>query len=95
MRKASLLHVFLWDFPSDKAFRRSFASREHITPNDENQIPTGEFEPVQDTPFDFTVSRRIGNRIDEVKGGYDHNYVLFGMGRNAKFVTETGTVPGG
>jgi aldose 1-epimerase len=68
---------------------------EHITPTDDNQIPTGEFEAVQDSPFDFTVSRRIGNRIDEVEGGYDHNYVLFGMGRNAKFITDVGTVAGG
>jgi len=48
----------------------------HITPVDENTIPTGEVMPVDGTPFDFTTERRIGERIDGVPGGYDHNYVL-------------------
>ncbi|ONM11527.1 Galactose mutarotase-like superfamily protein [Zea mays] len=48
----------------------------HITPVDENTIPTGEIMPVDGTPFDFTTERRIGERIDGVPGGYDHNYVL-------------------
>ncbi|MFZ9745036.1 MAG: aldose epimerase family protein [Opitutaceae bacterium] len=45
-------------------------------------IPTGELAPVAGTPFDFTRSRRIGDRIGEshpqlVLGrGYDHNFVL-------------------
>ncbi len=49
------------------------------TPTDETLIPTGEIKPVQDTPFDFTKPRRIGERIDRLKGepgGYDLNYVL-------------------
>ncbi|KAM0914089.1 hypothetical protein ACQ4PT_011782 [Festuca glaucescens] len=48
----------------------------HITPVDENTIPTGEIMPVQDTPFDFTTEHKIGARINDVPGGYDHNYVL-------------------
>jgi aldose 1-epimerase len=48
----------------------------HITPVDENTIPTGEIMPVQGTPFDFTTERKIGDRINDVPGGYDHNYVL-------------------
>jgi aldose 1-epimerase len=39
-------------------------------------IPTGEILPVKGTPFDFTTPATIGSRIDEVKSGYDHNYVL-------------------
>lgn len=43
---------------------------------DEGLIPTGELRPVKNSPFDFTVSRPIGARINETGGGYDHNYVL-------------------
>ena len=46
------------------------------TPVDDGLIPTGELTDVQGTPFDFTSSERIGSRIDEVEGGYDHNYVV-------------------
>ncbi|KAL6494935.1 hypothetical protein OROGR_030854 [Orobanche gracilis] len=48
----------------------------HITPVDQNVIPTGEITPVQNTPFDFTTESKIGGRIAEVGIGYDHNYVL-------------------
>ncbi len=43
--------------------------------NDE-LIPTGELRPVKGTPMDFKDFNDIGARIDKVKGGYDHNYVL-------------------
>lgn len=46
------------------------------TPVDTTLIPTGELKPVKGTPFDFTTPMRIGARIDSVKGGYDHNFVL-------------------
>jgi aldose 1-epimerase len=45
-------------------------------------IPTGELAPVAGTPFDFTRSRRIGERITAdhpqmaIGRGYDHNFVL-------------------
>ncbi|KAG6532379.1 galactose mutarotase-like isoform X2 [Zingiber officinale] len=48
----------------------------HITPVDDNQIPTGNIKPVSGTPFDFTAETEIGSRILEVPGGYDHNYKL-------------------
>ncbi|RZR87760.1 hypothetical protein BHM03_00015222, partial [Ensete ventricosum] len=48
----------------------------HVTPVDENLIPTGEIMPVTGTPFDFTSERKIDSRIHEVPVGYDHNYVL-------------------
>jgi aldose 1-epimerase len=35
---------------------------------------------VQDTPLDFRQPRRIGERIEELQTGYDHNYV-FSSGR--------------
>ncbi|KAL6181425.1 hypothetical protein ACLB2K_048080 [Fragaria x ananassa] len=48
----------------------------HITPVDENTVPTGEIKPIKGTPFDFTAERRVGESIHEVGLGYDHNYVL-------------------
>ncbi|KAG8362723.1 hypothetical protein BUALT_BualtUnG0046800 [Buddleja alternifolia] len=48
----------------------------HITPVDQNTVPTGEIMPVRGTPFDFTTENKIGSRINEVGLGYDHNYVL-------------------
>ena len=41
-----------------------------------NLIPTGEIVPVAGTPFDFTSPHTIGERIGQVEGGYDHNFVL-------------------
>ncbi|MGQ1891897.1 aldose epimerase family protein [Thermophagus sp. OGC60D27] len=49
---------------------------DHYTPVDSTLIPTGEIKPVSDTPFDFTIPYEIGARIDQVSGGYDHNFVL-------------------
>jgi aldose 1-epimerase len=46
------------------------------TPVDESLIPTGEVLDVKGTPMDFRTSATIGSRITQVKGGYDHNYVL-------------------
>ncbi len=53
-----------------------------ITPVNENLVPTGEFMNVENTPFDFRNSKRIGDDIDIkdkqliLAGGYDHNFVL-------------------
>lgn len=49
---------------------------DNYTPVDEGLIPTGEIRPVKDTPMDFTKPTAVGARIDQVKGGYDHNFVL-------------------
>jgi aldose 1-epimerase len=49
---------------------------DRYTPVDDTQIPTGELAPVKGTPFDFTSPTAIGERIDQVSPGYDHNYVL-------------------
>jgi aldose 1-epimerase len=43
---------------------------------DAGLIPTGELKPVKGTPFDFTSPHAIGERIAQVPGGYDHNWVL-------------------
>lgn len=46
------------------------------TPVDTTLIPTGELKSVTGTPFDFTTPHTIGERIAQVPGGYDHNFVL-------------------
>jgi len=48
----------------------------HYTPVDENLIPTGEIESVDNTPMDFREATAIGLNINKVEGGYDHNFVL-------------------
>ena len=49
---------------------------DRYTPVDDGLIPTGELAPVKGTPMDFTKPFTIGARLAQVKGGYDHNYVL-------------------
>jgi aldose 1-epimerase len=43
-------------------------------------IPTGELKNVGGTPFDFRRSTTIGERIDQVASGFDHNFVLNNKG---------------
>ncbi|MBN2812817.1 MAG: galactose mutarotase [Bacteroidales bacterium] len=50
-----------------------------ITPTDMTLIPTGELTAVSGTAFDFTTPHAIGERIDQVPGGYDINYKLRNM----------------
>ncbi len=53
-----------------------------FTPVDAGLIPTGELQPVKDTPMDFTTDTAIGARIEadfeqlKAGGGYDHNWVI-------------------
>jgi aldose 1-epimerase len=49
---------------------------DNYTPVDNTLIPTGEIKQVKGTPFDFITPQKIGSRINSVKGGYDHNWVL-------------------
>ncbi len=58
------------------------------TPVDSTLITTGQLLPVKGTPFDFTTPTRIGARIDQVKGGYDHNWVLNKSGNDMKKAAE-------
>ena len=50
-------------------------------------IPTGELRPVPGTPFDFGSPHAIGERIGQVPGGYDHNWVLNASGPHHAAVT--------
>jgi aldose 1-epimerase len=58
---------------------------DRYTPVNETLIPTGLFT-VENTPFDFRRSKRIGENINDndqqlkYGAGYDHNFVLNGNG---------------
>jgi len=43
---------------------------------DKNLIPTGEIRDLIGTEMDFTLPNTVGSRIDMVKGGYDHCYII-------------------
>jgi aldose 1-epimerase len=47
-----------------------------FTPVNDHLIPTGEIASVDHTPMDFQRPTKIGEHISQVKGGFDHNYVL-------------------
>ena len=49
---------------------------DRYTEVDASLIPTGERPEVVGTPFDFTYGHKIGERIADTDGGYDHNYIL-------------------
>lgn len=57
-------------------------SGSRYTPVDSTLIPTGEIASVENTPFDFTTSKAIGEELSEENTqlsygkGYDHNFVL-------------------
>jgi aldose 1-epimerase len=55
-----------------------YINGEKYTPVDSELIPTGEILLVKGTPFDFTSATAISKHIDQVPGGYDHNFVLSG-----------------
>lgn len=50
---------------------------ERVTEVNDSLIPTGKFNEVFETPFDFLEAKAIGRDIQNVPGGYDHNFVLF------------------
>ncbi|HBB93735.1 MAG: hypothetical protein A2X22_07535 [Bacteroidetes bacterium GWF2_49_14] len=49
---------------------------DRFTAVDSTLIPTGELPQVAGGPMDFNQPHTIGERIAQVEGGYDHNYVL-------------------
>ncbi len=46
------------------------------TPVNDQLIPTGQIAAVKGTPMDFTTAKAIGKDIGNVKGGFDHNWIL-------------------
>ena len=47
-----------------------------FTEVNDNLIPTGKLPEVKGGPMDFNTEKSIGKDIQQVKGGYDHNWVL-------------------
>jgi aldose 1-epimerase len=41
-------------------------------------VPNGQIAPLAGTPLDFSTPHTVGQRIGQVEGGYDHNYVVRG-----------------
>jgi len=61
---------------------RVMINANYYTPVNKGLIPTGEIASVKGTPFDFTETYAIGDRVNADNeqihnaGGYDHNWVL-------------------
>lgn len=59
-----------------------YINADYYTPIDTTLIPTGIIAPIEGTPLDFRVPKKIGKDIEAAKeqlingGGYDHNFVL-------------------
>ncbi len=53
-----------------------YINADQFTPVDESLIPLGNLALVKGTPMDFTEAKPIGRDISQIKGGYDHNFVL-------------------
>ena len=64
-------------------------SADKYTPVDAGLIPTGEIADVKGSAFDFTTSKPVGRDIAQVKGGYDHNWVL---NKNGNSLEKIGTL---
>jgi len=56
------------------------------TPVNATLIPTGEMTPVAGGPMDFNTAKKVGRDIDQVKGGYDHNWILNKTGNSLELV---------
>jgi aldose 1-epimerase len=61
---------------------------ETFLPVDETLIPNGTRAGVAGTPMDFTKPHAIGERIEQVPGGYDHCYVLAREGSGLSLAAE-------
>ena len=59
-----------------------------FTEVNDNLIPTGKLPDVKGGPMDFTSSKMIGKEIQQVKGGYDHNWILNKKGNELEKAAE-------
>lgn len=73
----------LGGFKSDVLEHEITINADTYLPVDKGLIPYGMPEPVAGTPFDFTTSHKIGERINDstnaqlnIAGGYDHAWVF-------------------
>ena len=59
---------------------RLWVPADRWTPVDEDAIPRGVHEPVDGTPFDLREPAHLSTRFTDLPGGYDHNFVVEGVG---------------
>ncbi|RYH31673.1 hypothetical protein EON65_02175 [archaeon] len=68
-------------------------SSSHYLPVDSTQIPTGQLEPVVNTPFDFTRERKLIESIMAIDGGgragLDHCFVVDGAVQQVEMTEGT------
>ena len=62
---------------------------EKFTEPDENLIPTGKVIDVKGTEFDFTKPKRLGDDIEEMPFGYDHNFIIKSPGCDSSLPNNT------
>jgi aldose 1-epimerase len=53
-----------------------FIDADKITEVDSTSIPTGKLPEVAGTGFDFRKPTKIGDKINLVPGGFDHNFII-------------------
>ena len=56
---------------------------DRYTPTVAGGIPTGEIKPVKDSPLDFTKPAPVGEHASQMRGPFDHNYVINGGGQGS------------
>jgi len=57
-----------------------------FTPVNDKLIPTGKMDSVAGGPMDFNTAKKIGRDIGQVKGGYDHNWILNRTGNGLELI---------
>jgi aldose 1-epimerase len=60
-----------------------------FTPVNDQLIPTGKIDDVKGTPMDFTTPKMVGRDIQNVKGGFDHNWVINSKGNSEMSLAAT------
>jgi len=70
-----------------------FIDADRYTVVDETLIPTDELRDVTG-PMDFRKPMTVGSRLNEVPGGYDHNYVINNSGTFAKVAELSDSISG-
>ena len=61
---------------------------EKFTEVNDKLIPTGKLPDVKGGPMDFTAEKMISKDLSQVKGGYDHNWVLNRKGNDLEKAAE-------
>jgi len=67
---------------------RLMINADKFTEVNDKLIPTGKLPAVKGGPMDFTVSKEIGKDIAQVKGGFDHNWILNKKGNELEKAAE-------